>query len=100
MQSFGSQEWDTGFAIQALLASNLVDEIGPTLARGHDFIKKSQVCFSILLPSFNLNNQAYLLTFSLLIKKKKIYIYIYIYTHSHTCILYSLNLIIAISMKN
>uniref|UniRef100_A0A7N2LTD2 Terpene cyclase/mutase family member n=1 Tax=Quercus lobata TaxID=97700 RepID=A0A7N2LTD2_QUELO len=43
MQSFGSQEWDTGFAIQALLASNLVDEIGPTLARGHDFIKKSQV---------------------------------------------------------
>jgi beta-amyrin synthase len=43
MQSFGSQEWDTGFAIQALLASNLIDEIGPTLARGHDFIKKSQV---------------------------------------------------------
>ncbi|XP_075664291.1 beta-amyrin synthase-like isoform X3 [Castanea sativa] len=42
-QSFGSQEWDTSFAIQALLASNLVDEIGPTLARGHDFIKKSQV---------------------------------------------------------
>ena len=79
MQSFGSQEWDTGFAIQALLASNLVDEIGPTLARGHDFIKKSQVCFSILLPSLNLNNQAYLLTFSLLIK-----IYIYIYTHTLT----------------
>ncbi|KAM4102275.1 hypothetical protein ACB094_05G211700 [Castanea mollissima] len=42
MQSFGSQEWDAGFSIQALLASNLVDEIGPTLARGHDFIKKSQ----------------------------------------------------------
>ena len=76
MQSFGSQQWDTGFAIQALLASNLVDEIGPTLARGHDFIKKSQVCFSILLPSFNLNNQAYLLTFFLLIK-------IYIYTLTH-----------------
>ena len=76
MQSFGSQEWDTGFAIQALLASDLVDEIGPTLARGHDFIKKSQVCFSILLPSLNLNNQAYLLTFFLLFN---IYIYIYIY---------------------
>ena len=45
MQSFGSQQWDTGFAIQALLASNLTDEIGPTLARGHDFIKKSQVHF-------------------------------------------------------
>ncbi|KAG2725920.1 hypothetical protein I3760_01G088600 [Carya illinoinensis] len=43
MQSFGSQLWDIGFAIQALLASNLTDEIGPTLARGHDFIKKSQV---------------------------------------------------------
>ncbi|KAG6730659.1 hypothetical protein I3842_01G091500 [Carya illinoinensis] len=43
MQSFGSQQWDIGFAIQALLASNLTDEIGPTLARGHDFIKKSQV---------------------------------------------------------
>ncbi|XP_024017926.1 beta-amyrin synthase [Morus notabilis] len=43
MQSFGSQEWDTTFAIQALLASNLIDEVGETLARGHDFIKKSQV---------------------------------------------------------
>ncbi|KAG2725903.1 hypothetical protein I3760_01G087900 [Carya illinoinensis] len=43
MQSFGSQQWDIGFAIQALLASNLTDEIGPTLAKGHDFIKKSQV---------------------------------------------------------
>ncbi|KAL0012820.1 hypothetical protein SO802_007928 [Lithocarpus litseifolius] len=43
MQSFGSQVWDTGFSIQALLASNLVDEIGPTLMRGHDFLKRSQV---------------------------------------------------------
>ncbi|XP_011085901.1 beta-amyrin synthase-like [Sesamum indicum] len=43
MQSFGSQEWDTSFAIQALLASNLTDEIGETLRLGHDFIKKSQV---------------------------------------------------------
>ncbi|XP_048428397.1 beta-amyrin synthase-like isoform X3 [Pyrus x bretschneideri] len=43
MQSFGSQMWDAGFAIQALLASNLTDEIAPTLARGHDFVKKSQV---------------------------------------------------------
>ncbi|KAK3427923.1 hypothetical protein EUGRSUZ_F04052 [Eucalyptus grandis] len=43
MQSFGSQEWDTGFAIQALLASNMTEEIAPVLARGHDFIKKSQV---------------------------------------------------------
>ncbi|XP_073042414.1 beta-amyrin synthase 2-like [Primulina eburnea] len=43
MQSFGSQEWDTGFAIQALLASNLTDEIRVTLKKGHDFIKMSQV---------------------------------------------------------
>ncbi|KAI4317431.1 hypothetical protein L6164_025299 [Bauhinia variegata] len=43
MQSFGSQQWDAGFAIQALLANNLTDEIAPTLARGHDFLKKSQV---------------------------------------------------------
>ncbi|KAI4334868.1 hypothetical protein L6164_013576 [Bauhinia variegata] len=43
MQSFGSQQWDAGFAIQALLATNLTEEIAPTLARGHDFIKKSQV---------------------------------------------------------
>ncbi|XP_004309763.1 PREDICTED: beta-amyrin synthase-like isoform X2 [Fragaria vesca subsp. vesca] len=43
MQGFGSQQWDTSLAIQALLASNLTDEIGPTLARGHDYIKESQV---------------------------------------------------------
>ncbi|KAK6927765.1 Squalene cyclase, N-terminal [Dillenia turbinata] len=41
--SFGSQQWDTGFAVQAMLASGLVDEIGPTLKKAHDFIKKSQV---------------------------------------------------------
>ncbi|KAJ6678863.1 TERPENE CYCLASE/MUTASE FAMILY MEMBER [Salix viminalis] len=43
MQSFGSQQWDTGFAIQALLASNFTDEIRDVLKRGHEFIKKSQV---------------------------------------------------------
>ncbi|KAK9282326.1 hypothetical protein L1049_005240 [Liquidambar formosana] len=43
MQSFGSQSWDAGLAIQALVASNLTDEIGSTLRKGHDFIKKSQV---------------------------------------------------------
>ncbi|BBG98696.1 hypothetical protein Prudu_008174 [Prunus dulcis] len=52
MQSFGSQQWDTGFAIQALLASNLTDEIGPTLARGHDFIKKSQTNESFALKLY------------------------------------------------
>ena len=43
MQSFGSQEWDTAFALQALLASGLTDEIEPTLSKGHDFVKQSQV---------------------------------------------------------
>ncbi|KAL5547396.1 hypothetical protein UlMin_007083 [Ulmus minor] len=43
MQSFGSQHWDTSFTIQAMLAANLPEEIGETLARGHDFLKKSQV---------------------------------------------------------
>ncbi|KAF3955277.1 hypothetical protein CMV_019490 [Castanea mollissima] len=41
--SFGSQSWDMGFSIQALLASDLIDEIGPVLAKGHEFIKRSQV---------------------------------------------------------
>ncbi|XP_021896494.1 beta-amyrin synthase-like [Carica papaya] len=43
MQSFGSQAWDTAFAIQALLASNLAHEIPNVIKRGHDFLKKSQV---------------------------------------------------------
>ncbi|XP_049397984.1 beta-amyrin synthase-like isoform X2 [Solanum stenotomum] len=43
MQSFGSQVWDTSFAIQALLASEMNDEILDTLRKGHDFIKESQV---------------------------------------------------------
>ncbi|GFP95108.1 camelliol c synthase [Phtheirospermum japonicum] len=43
VQTFGSQQWDTSFAIQALLASNLTDEIGDTLKKGHDFTKNSQV---------------------------------------------------------
>ncbi|XAR63728.1 Beta-amyrin synthase [Bertholletia excelsa] len=43
MQSFGSQQWDTGFAVQAVLACNLLEETGETLRKGHDYIKKSQV---------------------------------------------------------
>lgn len=43
MHSFGSQSWDAALALQALLASNLIDEIGPVLKKGHDFLKKSQV---------------------------------------------------------
>nr|UTU07505.1 oxidosqualene cyclase 1 [Ailanthus altissimus] len=43
IQTFGSQVWDTALALQALLASNLMDDIGPTLAKAHDFLKKSQI---------------------------------------------------------
>ncbi|CAN8240342.1 unnamed protein product [Cochlearia groenlandica] len=43
MQSFGSQLWETGFAIQALIASDLCDETYNVLRKGHSFIKKSQV---------------------------------------------------------
>lgn len=43
MQSFGSQVWDATLGIQALLASNLANEIGLVLMKGHDFIKRSQV---------------------------------------------------------
>ncbi|XP_016445350.1 beta-amyrin synthase [Nicotiana tabacum] len=43
LQGLGSQLWDTAFAIQALLASEMNDEISDTLRKGHDFIKKSQV---------------------------------------------------------
>ncbi|KAF7844819.1 Beta-amyrin synthase [Senna tora] len=43
MQITGSQVWDATFTIQALLATNLIEEIAPVLARAHYFIKESQV---------------------------------------------------------
>ncbi|CAN1191100.1 Beta-amyrin synthase [Linum perenne] len=44
MHSFGSQLWDTGLAIQALLACGIDDkEIGDVFRKGHEFIKSSQV---------------------------------------------------------
>lgn len=43
MQSFGSQVWDASLVLQALLASNVSNEIGPTLMKGHNFLKDSQV---------------------------------------------------------
>ncbi|KAL2969723.1 hypothetical protein AAZX31_15G097300 [Glycine max] len=39
----GSQAWDISFIVQALLATDLIEEFGPTLAKAHDFIKKSQL---------------------------------------------------------
>ncbi|KAF2290132.1 hypothetical protein GH714_003331 [Hevea brasiliensis] len=44
MQGYnGSQLWDTSFAVQAILSTNLVEEYGPTLRKAHTYIKKSQV---------------------------------------------------------
>ncbi|KAF8413574.1 hypothetical protein HHK36_001565 [Tetracentron sinense] len=43
MQSYGSQLWDTAFAIQAILASSLIEEYRDTLKKGHYYIKQSQV---------------------------------------------------------
>jgi len=56
MQSFGSQEWDAGFAVQALLATNLVEEVGPALAKGHYFIKESQVCLIFIINIWKNHN--------------------------------------------
>ncbi|KAI3860420.1 hypothetical protein MKW98_011614 [Papaver atlanticum] len=40
----GSQTWDTSLALSALLASDdLIGEIGPTLKKGHNYLKVSQV---------------------------------------------------------
>ncbi|XP_022642933.1 beta-amyrin synthase-like [Vigna radiata var. radiata] len=43
VQGINTQTWDAGFAVQAFLATGLIDDLGPTLEKAHDFIKKSQV---------------------------------------------------------
>lgn len=51
----GSQLWDVSFAVQAILATNLVDECRSMLKKVHDFIKNTQVLqSSMLLENFNL----------------------------------------------
>nr|XP_048333127.1 lupeol synthase-like isoform X2 [Ziziphus jujuba var. spinosa] len=42
-QSFGSQTWDASLSVQALLAANIINEIGPVLKKAHEFLKMSQV---------------------------------------------------------
>ncbi|KVH92256.1 Terpene synthase, conserved site-containing protein [Cynara cardunculus var. scolymus] len=53
MQGYnGSQLWDTAFAIQAIISTNLIEEFGPTLKKGHMFIKKTQAVLMLSkLPS-------------------------------------------------
>ncbi|XP_050290619.1 cycloartenol synthase-like [Quercus robur] len=44
MQGYnGSQSWDTSFAIQAIISTNIAEEYGTTLRKAHDYIKDSQV---------------------------------------------------------
>ncbi|KAI4368845.1 hypothetical protein MLD38_017357 [Melastoma candidum] len=44
MQGYnGSQLWDTAFAIQAIIATNLTEEFGQTLKKAHTYVKNSQV---------------------------------------------------------
>ena len=44
MQGYnGSQLWDTCFAVQAIISTNLGEEYGLTLRKAHEFIKNSQV---------------------------------------------------------
>ncbi|XP_019197862.1 PREDICTED: cycloartenol Synthase-like [Ipomoea nil] len=44
MQGYnGSQSWDTSFAVQAIISTNLTKEYGKTLRKAHEFIKNSQV---------------------------------------------------------
>ncbi|KAL6335570.1 hypothetical protein AAG906_030700 [Vitis piasezkii] len=44
MQGYsGSQLWDTSFAVQAFISTNLGEEYGLTLRKAHEFIKNSQV---------------------------------------------------------
>ncbi|XP_020102840.1 cycloartenol synthase [Ananas comosus] len=44
MQGYnGSQLWDTAFTAQAIVATNLIGEYGPTLKLAHEYIKNTQV---------------------------------------------------------
>lgn len=54
----GSQLWDTAFAVQAIISTNLFEEYGPALEKAHMYIKKSQVI------SFSLFIRIYMLTAS------------------------------------
>ncbi|BBG92658.1 cycloartenol synthase 1 [Prunus dulcis] len=50
MQGYnGSQLWDTAFAVQAIISTNLVEEFGSTLRKGHKFIKDSQKIAQVIL---------------------------------------------------
>nr|KYP61355.1 Cycloartenol synthase [Cajanus cajan] len=44
MQGYnGSQLWDTAFAVQAIISTDLIEEFSPTIRKAHTYIKNSQV---------------------------------------------------------
>ncbi|CAL1391833.1 unnamed protein product [Linum trigynum] len=44
MQGYnGSQAWDTSFAVQAILSTNLIEEYSSSLKKAHTYVKNSQV---------------------------------------------------------
>ncbi|KAJ0984142.1 hypothetical protein J5N97_002498 [Dioscorea zingiberensis] len=43
MQAIGNQLWETAFTVQAIVATNLSEEFGPSLKKAHDFIKNTQI---------------------------------------------------------
>lgn len=48
----GSQLWDTSFAVQAFLSTELTEEYGPTLRKAHMYIKNSQVELVLIFRHF------------------------------------------------
>lgn len=63
----GSQAWDTSFAVQAIISTNLAKEYGPTLRKAHEYIKDSQVCLGQKITlSYNDSSNYPRLTYTLL----------------------------------
>jgi hypothetical protein len=50
----GCSSWETAFIVQAYCSTDLVNDFGPTLKKAHEFIKSSQVQYS-LSPNLNVD---------------------------------------------
>lgn len=71
MQGYnGSQLWDTAFTAQAIVATNLIGEYGPTLKLAHEYIKNTQVCSIILGHLFPDVSIAFSILFFIIIYSK------------------------------
>lgn len=52
----GSQLWDTAFAVQAFMSTELTEEYSSTLRKAHMYIKNSQVKLVFICHNFNRTN--------------------------------------------